>query len=101
MCEICGGPHFNVKCPQYEGSSEECYTNPFAHSQPYYSQGYHPSHYDNSYWQPQYNQFSGSNFSGGSGDEWSRIETLLTLLVAKAANTQKMLAEHDTLLRNQ
>ena len=105
MFEICGGPHFTVKCPQYEGSSEQCYTNPFAHSQPYYSQGYHPSHYDGSYRQQQYDQFSGSNFSGGMVDRLSRIESLLTQLVGKDANTQKTLSltlsEHDILLKNQ
>ena len=105
MCEICGGPHFTVKCPQYEGSSEQYYTNPFAHSQPYYSQGYHPSHYYGSYRQQQYDQFSGSNFSGGMVDKLSRIESLLTQLVGKDANTQKTLSltlsEHDILLKNQ
>ncbi|MFS7930060.1 hypothetical protein Hanom_Chr04g00339711 [Helianthus anomalus] len=29
MCEICGGPHFTVKCPQYVGSSMHYYANPY------------------------------------------------------------------------
>ncbi|KAJ0804112.1 hypothetical protein HanPI659440_Chr02g0034321 [Helianthus annuus] len=79
MCEICGGPHFTVNCPQYEGSSARCYANPFmcqncgiphisifcpyfprystryanpfVQSQPYFSQGYSLNYYDN---QPYY-----------------------------------------------
>ncbi|KAJ0611185.1 hypothetical protein HanHA300_Chr01g0012361 [Helianthus annuus] len=80
MCEICGGPHFTVKCPQYEGSSARCdanpfmcqncgiphisifcpysprystrYTNPVVQPQPYFSQGYSLQGYDN---RPYYN----------------------------------------------
>ncbi|KAJ0495056.1 hypothetical protein HanIR_Chr12g0604601 [Helianthus annuus] len=80
MCEICGGPHFTVKCPQYEGSSARCdanpfmcqncgiphisifcpysprystrYTNPIVQPQPYFSQGYSLQGYDN---RPYYN----------------------------------------------
>ncbi|KAJ0466795.1 hypothetical protein HanRHA438_Chr14g0634561 [Helianthus annuus] len=40
MCEICGGPHFTVKCPQYEGSSTQYYANPFVQPQQYSLQGY-------------------------------------------------------------
>ena len=29
MCEICGGPHFTVKCPQYVGSSAHYYANSY------------------------------------------------------------------------
>ncbi|KAJ0600034.1 hypothetical protein HanIR_Chr03g0111961 [Helianthus annuus] len=80
MCEICGGPHFTVKCPQYEGSSARCdanpfmcqncgiphisifcpysprystrYTNPVVQPQPYFSQGYSLQGYDH---RPYYN----------------------------------------------
>ncbi|KAJ0434602.1 hypothetical protein HanRHA438_Chr07g0306991 [Helianthus annuus] len=80
MCEICGGPHFTVKCPQYEGSSARCdanpfmcqncgiphisifcpyssrystrYTNPVVQPQPYFSQGNYLQGYDN---RPYYN----------------------------------------------
>ncbi|KAJ0441036.1 hypothetical protein HanIR_Chr16g0793221 [Helianthus annuus] len=40
MCEICGGPHFTIKCPQYEGSSTPYYANPFVQPQQYSLQGY-------------------------------------------------------------
>ncbi|KAJ0600846.1 hypothetical protein HanIR_Chr03g0121711 [Helianthus annuus] len=80
MCEICGGRHFTVKCPQYEGSSARCdanpfmcqncgiphisifcpysprystrYTNPVVQPQPYFSQGYSLQGYNN---RPYYN----------------------------------------------
>src|ERR1051326_4206965 len=101
MCEICGGPHFTILCPQYEGSSAHYYANSFVQPQPYYSQGCPTYYYDDSYQQPHYNQFSGQ-FSGStsyedSGNDWSEIKSLLTLLVSKDENTQKMLAEHDIL----
>ncbi|KAM0061648.1 hypothetical protein Hdeb2414_s0004g00138631 [Helianthus debilis subsp. tardiflorus] len=40
MCEICGGPHFTVKCLQYEGSPVDYCTNPFVQPHQYSSQGY-------------------------------------------------------------
>ncbi|KAJ0532737.1 hypothetical protein HanPSC8_Chr09g0357491 [Helianthus annuus] len=40
MCEICGGPHFTIKCSQYEGSSTPYYANPFVQPQQYSLQGY-------------------------------------------------------------
>ncbi|MFS7963313.1 hypothetical protein Hanom_Chr08g00736631 [Helianthus anomalus] len=40
MCEIYGGPHFTVKCLQYEGSSIDYCTNFVVQPHQYSSQGY-------------------------------------------------------------
>src|ERR1043165_1340530 len=104
MFEICGGPYFTVRFPQNVGSSAHYCANSFVQPQPYYSQGCPTNYYDDSYQQPHYNQypdqFSGSTSYEDSGNVWSEIKRLLTLLVAKDENTQKMLAEHDTILKN-
>ncbi|KAD3337155.1 hypothetical protein E3N88_32675 [Mikania micrantha] len=44
---------------------------------------------------------SGGTLEGGGGSNLGRIEELLTQLVAKDANTQKILHEHDILFKNQ
>ncbi|MFS7913075.1 hypothetical protein Hanom_Chr02g00137441 [Helianthus anomalus] len=55
MCEICGGPHFTIHCPNSPGYSTNYYANPFMQPQPYYSQGYPSYYYDDPYQQPQHN----------------------------------------------
>ncbi|KAJ0588227.1 hypothetical protein HanRHA438_Chr04g0169661 [Helianthus annuus] len=89
MCEICGGPHFTVKCPQYEGYSTPYYANPFVQPQPYFSQGYAPQGYDHRpyyndlYQQPQRNlvQTSDRGFEGSM----SRIEEMFAQKMTQMA----------------
>ncbi|KAJ0621286.1 hypothetical protein HanIR_Chr01g0006961 [Helianthus annuus] len=89
MCEICGGPHFTVKCPQYEGSSTPYYANPFVQPQPYFSQGYslqgydHRPYYNDLYQQPQRNlvQTSDRGFEGSM----SRIEEMFAQIMTQNA----------------
>ena len=95
MCDICGGPHFTVKCPQYEGSSTPYYANPFVQPQPYFSQGYSSYQYKEPYYQPQQ-----QNSEVYEQDQLDRITGLLVQLVATDETTQKMIQEHEVLLQN-
>ncbi|KAJ0888618.1 hypothetical protein HanRHA438_Chr09g0403951 [Helianthus annuus] len=96
MCELCGGPHFTVKCPQYEGSSVDYYTNSFVQPHLYFSQEYSSYQYEESYQQPQQ-----QNFGVNEQDQLDRIMGLLAQLVATDETTQKMIQEHEVLLQNQ
>ncbi|KAJ0614410.1 hypothetical protein HanIR_Chr02g0062121 [Helianthus annuus] len=87
MCEICGGPHFTVKCPQYEGSSTPYYANPFVQPQPYFSQGYslqfydHRPYYNDLYQQPQH--YQGQTSDRGLEGSLSRIEEMFAQFMAR------------------
>ncbi|KAK1414968.1 hypothetical protein QVD17_30734 [Tagetes erecta] len=99
MCEICGGPHFTCLCPQYTRSSAPPhFSNSFGYVQsyssqvcpidPYFAQSDHSG------------KFFDSNSARGSDGALSRIEELLTQLVAKKATTQRTLAGYDSLLQS-
>ncbi|KAF5814747.1 hypothetical protein HanXRQr2_Chr03g0114601 [Helianthus annuus] len=96
MCEICGGPHFTVKCPQYEGSSAHYYANPYVRPQSYFSQGYPSYQYEEPYHQPQQ-----QNSEVYEQEQLDRIMGMLVQLVATNETTQKMIQEHEVLLQNQ
>ncbi|KAJ0935826.1 hypothetical protein HanRHA438_Chr03g0123931 [Helianthus annuus] len=95
MCEICGGPHFTVKCPQYEGSSAYYYANPYVQPQPYFSQGYSSYQYEEPYHQPQQ-----QNSEVYDQDQLDRILGMLVQLVATDETTQKMIQEHEVMFQN-
>ncbi|KAD4385637.1 hypothetical protein E3N88_25806 [Mikania micrantha] len=128
-CEICRGGHATSEClvvnqeqVDYLGGQGRGNTNPFNNS---YNQNWrnhpnfnwrssgHPPGFQSGYSHnqgqghssvshPGHTPGAGSSSSGGSsGGSMSKIEELLTQLVAKDANTQKTLAEHDILLKNQ
>ncbi|KAD4385354.1 hypothetical protein E3N88_25522 [Mikania micrantha] len=128
-CEICRGGHATSEClvvnqeqVDYLGGQGRGNTNPFNNS---YNQNWrnhpnfnwrssgHPPGFQSgssnnqgqghsSVSHPSHTPGAGRSSSGGSsGGSMSKIEELLTQLVAKDANTQKTLAEHDILLKNQ
>jgi len=106
MCEICEGPHFTVKCPQYVGALVHYYANPSAQPQQYHPQEYPSFHFDDPYQQLQHNQgqfygqYSDSNSDEGIASKLGMLEDILVQIVAMDARKQKMLAEQDIALRN-
>ncbi|KAD6454135.1 hypothetical protein E3N88_08841 [Mikania micrantha] len=112
-CEICRGGHATSEClvsqeqanfvggqGRFGQSHNPGWGN--SQNQTYRSSG-NPPGFHHSYSQNQgQGQPSGSSGStSGSGSGLGRIEELLTQLVAKDATTQKILHEHDVLLKNQ
>jgi len=99
-CELCRGDHSTSECPligqeqaNYLGGSN--YNPGWRNQNNWRSSGAPPGFNQNH----NHNQGQGS-LGSGEGD-MSKIEGLLTQLVAKDAQTQKTLAEHDLLLKNQ
>ncbi|KAD6795094.1 hypothetical protein E3N88_05990 [Mikania micrantha] len=112
-CEICRGGHATSEClvsqeqanfvggqGRFGQSHNPGWGN--SQNQTYRSSG-NPPGFHHSYSQNQgQGQPSGSTGStSGAGGGLGRIEELLTQLVAKDATTQKILHEHDVLLKNQ
>jgi len=106
MCEICGGPHFTLICPQYVGALAHYYANPSAQPQQYHPQEYPSFHFDDPYQQLQHNQgqfygqYSDSNSDEGIASRLGMLEEMLVQMVTMDARKQKMLAEQDIALRN-
>ncbi|KAD6796323.1 hypothetical protein E3N88_07219 [Mikania micrantha] len=112
-CEICRGGHVTSEClvgqeqanfvggqGRFGLSYNSSWRNP--QNQTFHSSS-NPPGFHNSYPQNQ-GQGQPSGSSGSSSSEnggLGRIEELLTQLVAKDATTQKILHEHDVLLKNQ
>ncbi|KAJ0588691.1 hypothetical protein HanRHA438_Chr04g0174281 [Helianthus annuus] len=105
MCEICGRPHFTVKCPQYEGSSTPYYANPFVQPQPYFSQGCslqgydHRPYYNDLYQQPQRNlvQMSDRGFEGSMSrieEMFAQTMTQMAQFIAQNQATLESMAEY-------
>ncbi|KAI3807729.1 hypothetical protein L1987_23663 [Smallanthus sonchifolius] len=117
-CEMCRGDHATVECPVlnqeqvgYVGGQNR-YGNSYNpnwgnHQNPSFRSSGNPPGFHSNFPQNQGQggQSSGSNSGstsvGGGGSNLGRIEELLTQLVAKDASTQKILHEHDILLKNQ
>ncbi|KAD5803433.1 hypothetical protein E3N88_14793 [Mikania micrantha] len=113
-CEICRGGHATSEClvsqeqANYlggQGRFGHSYNPGWGnsqHSQPYRSSG-NPPGFHSGHNQGHNSAPSGSNqgSTSGAGGGLGRIEELLTQLVAKDATTQKILHEHDVLLKNQ
>ncbi|KAI3717877.1 hypothetical protein L1987_69783 [Smallanthus sonchifolius] len=117
-CEMCRGDHATVECPVlnqeqvgYVGGQNR-YGNSYNpnwgnHQNPSFRSSGNPPGFNSNFPQNQGQggQSSGSNFGstsvGGGGSNLGRIEELLTQLVAKDASTQKILHEHDIILKNQ
>ncbi|KAD5802838.1 hypothetical protein E3N88_14198 [Mikania micrantha] len=90
-CEICRGGHATSECLNSQ-SFRSSGNPPGFHSGYPQNQGHSGS---------QAPSGSGSGSTSGGGSSMCRIEELLTQLVAKDATTQKILHEHDVLLKNQ
>ncbi|KAI3814138.1 hypothetical protein L1987_18885 [Smallanthus sonchifolius] len=88
-CEVCRGDHATVECPVLNQEQVG-----YVGGQNRYGNSYNPN------WGNHQNPSLSTSVGGGSSN-LGRIEELLMQLVAKDASTQKILHEHDILLKNQ